>query len=702
MTRTFLVLVPACLSALLLGLWLQPAGSRAVPPVAQPATTKPADPEDKEPPPERQERAPVRLPITQAVLYSSGVAHFVRQGEVEGNERVSLAFHARDINDLLKSLDLEDLSGGKIGTVGYSSQEPVERSLQSYSLDLAGNPSSSQVLNQARGEKIEVQLKGGPGQLLLVTGQLMGVERLKVAVGKDTFDVEQLNLWCTEGLRTLQLAEVQRIRFLNPTLTDEVKQALDLLARTHNSQKKTLTLQCDGAGKRKVKASYVVEHPIWKASYRLALPKEGKPSLRGWALIDNPTDEDWKGVQLGLVAGRPISFRMDLHSPLYVPRPLVEPERFAQLRPPSYQGKIKDSEPGIDFPTPKIPELPKVPSPDAKPKPDPVQEPPAPPVKYQELGDSYAYTIETPIDLLRQQSVLAPILRKEVEARRVSIYNESVQPKHPLLGLVFKNTSGLHLAQGPVTVSEGSAYAGDAQLPDMQPNEERLLSFAVDLGVEVAPRAGNTTQRLTRVRLHKGVLFATSLLRDSKTYAARNRSDRERTLLIEHPVRPEYKLVGPEKPAEMTRDRYRFQVKLPGDRAVTLDVTEERMLGETMLLARLEDDRFRFYLAQPALSEPVKTALRQVIGLRDKLAETRGTIARKQKELKEVVDDQARIRTNLEQVNRDLEASKRFLKKLEERESEIEKLQGELRTLETTREKQTRELEEFLQELNVE
>ena len=38
----------------------------------------------------------------------------------------------------------------------------------------------------------------------------------------------------------------------------------------------------------------------------------------------------------------------------------------------------------------------------------------------------------------------------------------------------FKNTSGLHLMQGPITVFEGSNYAGDARILDLQPNEERL------------------------------------------------------------------------------------------------------------------------------------------------------------------------------------------------------------------------------------
>src|SRR5262249_36174734 len=97
------------------------------------------------------------------------------------------------------------------------------------------------------------------------------------------------------------------------------------------------------------------------------------------------------------------------------------------------------------------------------------------------LGDFFQYAIDRPVTLPRQKSALLPIVGKDVQARRVSIYREATHAKFPLLGLRFKNTSGLHLMQGPVTVFEGSSYAGDARVEDLQPGEERLVSYAVDL-----------------------------------------------------------------------------------------------------------------------------------------------------------------------------------------------------------------------------
>jgi len=167
----------------------------------------------------------------------------------------------------------------------------------------------------------------------------MGVEKQKQQVGKDaTVEVELLNLWCAEGMRSVKLSDVQRVRFLNPVMESEVKKALETLQLSHDTQKKAVSLSFNGEGKRDVRVGYVIENPIWKTSYRLVLGKDEKPFLQGWAVVDNPSDEDWNGVRMALVSGRPISFQMNLYTPLYVPRPVVEPELFASLRPPTFEG----------------------------------------------------------------------------------------------------------------------------------------------------------------------------------------------------------------------------------------------------------------------------------------------------------------------------------------------------------------------------
>src|ERR1700722_741341 len=293
---------------------------------------------------EPRARSPQTLPITQVVLYSSGVGYFLREGSVDGTARIDLAFQAQDINDLLKSMVVQDLDGGHVATVSYDSNAPIEKTLKSFAVNLTGNPTFAQILNQARGEKVEVALtQANANQPATLSGTVVGVERQRVAAGKDTIETEVLNLWCTDGVRSLKMSDVQRVRFLSPVLEGEFKKALETLALSHDTQKKAVSLSFTGEGKRNVKVGYVVENPIWKTSYRLVLDKANKsaPFLQGWAVVENPTDEDWKDVRMALVSGRPISFRMNLYDPLYVDRPLVEPELFASLRPIAYSGDMK-------------------------------------------------------------------------------------------------------------------------------------------------------------------------------------------------------------------------------------------------------------------------------------------------------------------------------------------------------------------------
>src|SRR5205085_8602162 len=144
-------------------------------------------------------------------------------------------------------------------------------------------------------------------------------------------EVECLNLWCADGLRSVKLSEVQRLRFLNAVMDSEFNKALDTLALGHDMQKKAVSIHFAGEGKRRVKVGYVVENPLWKTSYRLVLAKkdakekqakEDKPYLQGWAVVENTTDEDWNAVRMALISGRPISFQMNLYDALFIKRPV--------------------------------------------------------------------------------------------------------------------------------------------------------------------------------------------------------------------------------------------------------------------------------------------------------------------------------------------------------------------------------------------
>ncbi|HEY7155774.1 MAG TPA: DUF4139 domain-containing protein [Gemmataceae bacterium] len=692
-----------------------------------PSTAQP----NKDTPPEGAALKVTQLPIGQVVLFSSGVGYFQRQGTVEGDARVDLSFPVTDINDLLKSMVLRDLDGGHVAAVSYDSNAPIERTLKSFAVNLTSNPSFAQLLDQTRGEKVEVVLQQTnatqPGTL---TGTLVGCEKQKQAVGKDTVEVEMLNLWCADGMRSLKLSEVQRVRFLNPVLDSEIKKALETLALSHDTQKKAVSLHFTGEGKREVRVGYVVENPIWKTSYRLVLDKQThKPFLQGWAVVENPSDEDWKDVRMALVSGRPISFQMDLYQPLYVPRPVVEMELFASLRPVAYSGNMRNNEDGALSYAPGggaggIAGKPMAGRGEAKDKAsngrglkrEAGMNALAEQTKAQhmlgarmdlaagvssvasaaKLGDFFQYAIDKPVTLARQKSALLPILNKDVEGTRVSIYNERTQAKFPLLGLKFKNTSGLHLMQGPITVFEGSNYAGDARIMDLQPNEERLISYAVDLGTEVNAVPDTDNGKLTQVKAVKGILHTTTKLRESKTYTVKNRNDEERTVLIEHPVRNEFKLVSDTKPVETASDVYRFQLKVAPGKSEKQTVSEERIINATVQLSNLDDNNIRIFLKQTITSDKVKAGLKQAMELRWAMNKTQREIAELQRQLNAITQDQPRLRSNLKELPQSSEAFKRIVAKFNEQETQIETYQADIKKLQGVEHNQRKEFDDFL------
>ena len=472
--------------------------------------------------------------MSRVVLFTSGVAWYQRQGEVSGDARIDLSFPVRDMDDLLKSLVLEDLNGGRVRAASCDSHDPIDKALQGFAVDLSGKPTLAGVLDQARGEEVEVLSQAGVAQPGKMSGAIMGVEKQKRPAGKDgQVEMEVLNLWCSDGMRGVKLDEVKSIRFLNPVVESEMRSALKLLASTHDKQKKSVRLNFTGKGKRQVRVGYVVESPVWKSSDRLEVAKDGKPTLHGWAFVQNPTDEDWNGVHVRLVSGRPISFRMPMYQPEYVQRPLVELDHFGGLTPRIHEGSLESKEsrgaaaafPGAAFADKNKQEVPK-----GSVTPDAVS---------GRLGDYFHYTVKDTVNLPRRKSALIPILSQEIEGKKLSIFNEKTHAKFPLLALRLKNTSGLHLMQGPITVFDEGSYAGDARLFDLQPNEERLVSYGVDLGVEVeaVAKEGKQPERLVSIRIDKGILQATHVIRETRSYTVKNRGAEDRQVIVEHPVR---------------------------------------------------------------------------------------------------------------------------------------------------------------------
>jgi len=318
-----------------------------------------------------------------------------------------------------------------------------------------------------------------------------------------------------------------------------------------------------------------------------------------------------------------------------------------------------------------------------------------------EAGELFQYAIKSPVTLARQKSAMLPIISQGVEGKKVSIYNESVQPKHPLNGFRLKNTTPLYLMQGPVTVFDDGAYAGDARIDDLAPGQDRLISYALDLKVEVEPQSPDGRLDLVAVKLRRGTLISTRKQTDARVYVIRNRDRKKKDLLVEHPFRDDWTLVEPSEPGERARETYRFAVAVEPDKTARLVVREERKYDESIALTNLGSEQIGYFLRAREVSDRVKEALRKVVQLQDRLNQTKAERARLDQTVAEITKEQTRIRENMSKLAPNSELYNRYVKKLDQQETELETLRPKIESLKDAESRQQRELNEFLAGLEV-
>jgi hypothetical protein len=296
---------------------------------------------------------------------------------------------------------------------------------------------------------------------------------------------------------------------------------------------------------------------------------------------------------------------------------------------------------------------------------------------------------------------MIPIITDPVEVEKLSIYNQSVLPKNPLNGARLKNTTDKHLLQGPITVYDAGSYAGDARIDNVPPGQERLLSYGIDLQMLVDATKNTTDSAIQTGRIVKGVLYVTRKHVATQDYLADNKSDHEKTLIVEHPLKQGWKLVDTDKPIETTETLYRFKGKVGAGKASKLTVKEEIVQDETIAILPADFGQLDFYSKQGEIPQPVKDALAKAMQLKSAMTDAQRAVEQRNQQIAQIAAEQTRIRENMRTVNQQSEYYNRLLKKLNEQESQIEKLQTERDQFQQTFDQRRKELEDYLSDLTV-
>ena len=655
------------------------------------------------------------LPIRRVVLYKHGVGYFERRGKVSGSETLLLDFKARDMNDVLKSMTVLDLSGGSVSAVSYDSTKPLEQLLQEATIRIPDSGSLTALLGQIKGARVRVRV----GKEQRVEGLIVGLETLPVAEGETAVHRPFLALLVGGSLRTFDLLDIAELEFLDDTVRKDLEFYLATVLSSYKKDTRRLSILTAGEGERELFVSYVLEAPVWKTSYRILLEEEQKPLLQGWAVVDNTGDEDWVDVELALIAGLPVSFVHDLYNPRYMKRPVVEVRTEAAAAPVIPEEAfgsaaledevLAEEEPMMEMAVAAAP-MASAPMKSMRAKGGPgggpsrreaMERSAGVKTLTKEVGDLFEYRVDHPVTVHRNQSALVPILHRPFEGRRVLLYNRSTREKNPMACIELKNTTGLTLEGGPVTVTEADTYVGEAMLDTMKPEDKRFVPYAVELGCVVSQDEWTEEGPVFRAVVDQGVLLVEFYHLRRTHYAVRNKAKRAQTLYLEHP-RTGWELKDMPEPAETTDNFWRFKLELAAGGEETLTVLERTRGQRSWYFSSTGLEEVRFFLSSGFIDERVAQGVREVIALRDKVARLQQDEQQLHNERARLFKDQERIRANIESLKSGAsqrELAVRFVTKLNEQEDRLEAIARELERVEREKREAQEEVNRKLQAL---
>lgn len=629
------------------------------------------------------------LPVKTVILYKNGVGYFERAGELRAGESARLEFKAEEMNDVLKSLTVEDKSGGKVVGLRYDSSEPTEKKLEQYPFSLEEGKPLTAFLDQLKGARLE--LKVGAETIVGVI-----VAARNVAVQAQQPEREQVSLLLDSGeLRTFDLAAVGALRLTDPKLQQQLKDYLGVLVGARNTDKRSVYLDSSDAGARQLIASYMIPTPVWKSSYRLIFPDTGDAMLEGWAIVDNTTGEDWTNVRLALVSGRPVSFISQLYEPKYRTRPTADLPEDQAVGPQVFAGAIREE--GVQRMA-----LARKATPMAMPAP-----PPAPAqaaageftqmfakdsaassvavsAEGRDLGDLFEYRFSQPVTVKKSESAMLPFLQQKLPARKLLIYSDRSRV-NPMNAAELTNATGKTLDGGPITVFDAGAYAGEALVETFKNSDKRLISYGVDMGTRITTRFDSGADVVREVHVRRGMMTTRLAVQETVNFEIRNVDAKAKTLLIEHPARPQYRLLQPAQAKEKTPTAYRFEVKLAASATEKFSVVEERVYDQTIYISNQTPDTLAAMISNRTISDAGRKQLQRVLDLKRQVAETDAAIRDAEMGMADRTKDQERIRQNIQSLNNvsgQQELVQRYARDLAGTEGEIAKLRdrlGELR-----------------------
>jgi hypothetical protein len=613
------------------------------------------------------------LPIVHMTLYKHGVGYFRRRGNLEG-ESIKLTFRREEMDDLLKSLTVLDYVGGQVRGIDYDTPQSQAERLAGNSVILGDTRSVRDLLMALRGREVQLQVNDGSS----LQGLLLGLDEA------DEKPLEQslvsLLQKDSEKVAVVPLSRVEGVELHNATAAADLRFFLQtaLGQETHRS----ITIRLS-PGSHDLEVSYIAPAPTWRVSYRLVMDTAGAANsqepqtlLQGWGIFDNRLEEDLTDISLSLTAGMPVSFVYDLYTPHTPTRPVVKEENRVAAGPIMFEAALDEiAEEGMVMAAPAAP-MPAMHRRAAVPSgvsPKTMAAAVESAATGKALGELFQYAVSVPVTVGRGQSAMVPIVSSSLNPKKDLIYNGTKMATHPVATLRFKNSTGLTLERGPVTVLENGEYMGEAVLPFTADKTEAVISYAVELGVHIKEDL-STESQLHGLQIKEGYLLHQLYDIRRTRYQVDNRTAQPKVVLIERNINPHHIIFDTPDPFEKTFDTHRYKVEAHPGKITELVVQERFLRVQREELRRQSYQGLQRYFENKFLDKETYEGLKALLDAWAEIGRLENVIAEQEKRRARIYKAQEQIQKNMGALAKEGEEGRlrgRYVKQLTQTEEEL-------------------------------
>lgn len=643
-----------------------------------------------------------RPKLGQVVLYSAGLGAFQFEASLEGATTLRLPFASEHVNDVLRTLTVEDPESKlKYVRVETPGNKPVESSLNINSL--------LELLVELRGEEMHLFLKEGKQH----TGRLLAVEKSMEALNEEMVERVRISIASQNGITTCLFEDVERFECVDAEIQQKITSALTGLHAVVEEDLVEVELGFAAGPKRNIRFGYLHSMPVWKTSYTLT---EEDLTLR--VLVDNVSKQDWDDIDLTVIDGQPVSFEIDLRQiarlhrerlPLPIGLPGIPPILAESTLDSAASNLIAssrahDSVTIHDFSSSYVggggyggyggasgvagllggaEQQGQGQNTSGQQTSQGLQQRLGLATQAQIAlesdggGASFVMTFED-ISLPAGTANLLTSPKLEVSSDFVSIFLHGRQAtsKIPYMGTKLVNRSQVLLPPGPVSVFSESSFLGDAMIPRLSPGRARLVSFAIDAAVRVEPQPDQSTESIVAIHFDQEAkrLHIRRKTVQSRAFKISNRSPEPRTVEIETDFAGEAWKVDLQDGDEQLANILRLECTVAPRQDLVRVATRSSEGTDVLSYGSSDLDSLRTLSQQKEIAAAARGELKNIIQQRVELA----NIQRRLKDAELAVRDFASEVDRLIQINMtsafNAETAAKYAKKLDEAEEQREAL----------------------------